>query len=85
MPSGGVVAVTTYTAICERIGKWWEITVPEIDEVTQAKRLDDVEETVRDLVTLMADVAPENVAVEVKARGCPPPARKGFLRRHTAH
>lgn len=58
---------TTYTAICERVGKWWEITVPELESggVTQAKRLDDVEDIVRDLVALMADVPPEDIAVKV--------------------
>jgi len=52
-----VVAVRTCTAVCERVGGWWEITVPELDgRVTQTKRLDQVEETVRSLVSLVVDV-----------------------------
>lgn len=60
---------TIYTAICERADDWWEITVPELESgrVTQAKSLDDVEDTVRDLVVLMTDVEAENVAVEIRA------------------
>src|SRR5688500_2552206 len=48
----------TYTAICKRVGRWWEITVPDLDSgcVTQARRLRDVEATVIDLATLMAEV-----------------------------
>lgn len=57
--------MTTYTAICERVGRWWEVTVPEIDDVTQVKRLDQVEETVSSLVRLMTDVHPDSVRVEV--------------------
>lgn len=65
---------TTYTAICERAAGWWEITVPELESgrVTQAKSLDDVEETVRDLVVLITDAAPEDVIVDVRAPARPP-------------
>jgi hypothetical protein len=72
MPSGGVAAVTmTYTAICKRADDWWEITVPELEsgQVTQAARLEDVEDTVKDLVALMTDVEPEDVVVDVHALG----------------
>jgi hypothetical protein len=56
-----------YTAVCERVGGWWEITVPELDgRVTQARRLDQVEETVRSLVTLIAEVPPDSVAVAIQ-------------------
>jgi hypothetical protein len=62
-----MAAVTDYTALCERVGKWWEITVPELDSgrVTQARRLDQVDETVRSLVRLMAGSEPDCVTVEV--------------------
>jgi hypothetical protein len=56
----------TYTAICERVGKWWEITVPELDEVTQARGLEDVYATVADLVALMTDADPATVKVNLK-------------------
>ena len=44
-----------YTAICEREGDWWVITVPELESgrVTQARTLAEVPATVRDLVALM--------------------------------
>ena len=58
----------TYTAVCERAGKWWEITVPELPagRVTQARDLDDVDATVKDLVALMTGADPESVDVHVK-------------------
>lgn len=59
--------MTDYTALCERVGKWWEITVPELESgrVTQARRLDQVDETVRSLVRLMMGHEPGSVTVEV--------------------
>ena len=60
-------APVTYTAICERVGRWWEITVPELDEVTQARTLDEVPATVADLVALMTDTDPAMVKVKVEA------------------
>jgi hypothetical protein len=65
-------APATYTAVCRRAGKWWEITVPELDEVTQARRLDDVPATVADLVALMTGADPAGIRVEVKAQAAGP-------------
>ena len=59
--------MTTYTAICERVGHWWEVTVPGIDDVTQVRRLDQVEESVHSLVHLMTGVYPDDIRVEVHA------------------
>lgn len=60
---------TTYTAICERVDSWWEITVPELASggVTQARSLDDVAAMVKDLVVAMTGVDPESVEVDVQA------------------
>ena len=62
------VAPVTYTAVCERAGKWWEITVPELSSgrVTQARELDDVDATVKDLVALMTGADPATVDVHIK-------------------
>ena len=68
MTAASTSAPATYTAVCQRAGKWWEITVPELDEVTQARRLDDVPATVADLVALMTGADPASIRVEVKAQ-----------------
>jgi hypothetical protein len=59
----------TYTAVCEREGDWWVITVPELESgrVTQARSLDEVPETVADLVATMTGMDPTRVEVDVKA------------------
>ena len=65
--------VTTYTAVCEREGDWWVITVPELEAggVTQARTLDEVPATVADLVALMTDADPGSVEVDMKVHAGP--------------
>lgn len=54
-------------AVCHREGDWWVISVPELDEVTQVRHLDDVPATVADLAALMAGADPATVKVDVQA------------------
>ena len=65
--------MTTYTALCEREGDWWVITVPELEAggVTQARTLDEVPATVADLVALMTDADPASVEVDMKVHAGP--------------
>jgi hypothetical protein len=58
-----------YTAVCERAGDWWVVTVPELEAggVTQARTLDDVPATAADLVALMTGIDPADVEVTVRA------------------
>jgi hypothetical protein len=63
--------VSNYTATCEREGKWWVITVPELPSggVTQVKRLDQAVDTVRSLVHLMTGEWPGDVTLDVRVPG----------------
>lgn len=55
------------TAVCERSGDWWAVTVPEVDGgFTQARRLDNVPGMVADLVSLAAGVDEDDVRVTVE-------------------
>lgn len=57
----------TYTARCEREGDWWAISVPELRGVhTQARRLEKVDETVRDAIALFLDVRPDSFEIRVE-------------------
>jgi hypothetical protein len=60
---------TTYTAVCEREGDWWVVTVPELDygRVTQTRSLDEIPATVADLVALMTGTDPASIEVNVQA------------------
>ena len=57
--------MTTYQVIATRDGRWWMISVPEIDGLTQARRLADVEQMARELIAVTLDIRLSDVAVEV--------------------
>ena len=62
--------ITTYkveVTRAQRAGKghWWMISVPEIDRLTQARRLEDVEQNARELIAVTLDVELDEIAVEV--------------------
>jgi hypothetical protein len=57
--------VTRYKVEVERDGKWWMIHVPDIDGLTQARRLSEVEEMARSLIAISTDTRLESVAVDV--------------------
>jgi len=62
-----------YTAIAERDGAWWAITVPEVDGVfSQARRLDRVESMARDAISLMLEIPLESFDVDVVENHDPP-------------
>jgi len=56
---------TSYTATASREGRWWIVTVPAVDGVTQARRLADVDEMARSLVAVTLDVAVEDVTIDL--------------------
>jgi hypothetical protein len=57
--------VSTYQVEVTREGRWWMISVPEIDGLTQARRLADVEQMASELIAVTRDVRLSEVAVEV--------------------
>ena len=57
----------TYTAIAERSGGWWAITVPELRGVfSQARRIERVEYMARDAISLLLDVPADSFDVVVR-------------------
>lgn len=60
--------MTTYTVICRREGDWWAIQVPELgDRATQARRLEQVPDMVRSLVSLIEEIPADQIEVNVQA------------------
>ncbi|HZX01393.1 hypothetical protein [Kribbella sp.] len=55
----------TYEVTVRRDGRWWMVGVPELDGVTQARRLDEVERMAREYIAVSTDVPLSKVAVEV--------------------
>lgn len=57
--------MTSYSATATREGKWWMIRIPEIDGLTQARRLEQAEEMAREYIAASEDVAIDDVDVTV--------------------
>ncbi|MER7249074.1 hypothetical protein [Kribbella sp. NPDC000426] len=55
----------TYDVTVERDGRWWMVAIPELDGLTQARRLDEVEQMAREYIAVTTDVPLSRVAVEV--------------------
>ena len=55
-------AARSYRVEAVRSGDWWSITVPELSGVfSQAKRLDQVEQSAREAIAMMLDIAEAEV------------------------
>lgn len=54
-----------YVARVRREGRWWIVEVPEIGEVTQARRIRDVTSAARELIAVTLDLPLESVDVAV--------------------
>lgn len=67
-----VVAVSTYTAIASPDGKYWHVRIPGLGNhpehglPTQARNLDEVEPTARDLIALWLDVPANSFDVDAQ-------------------
>jgi len=55
----------TYGATVTREGRWWMVAIPEIDGLTQARRIDEAELMARELIAVSLGVALEEIAVTV--------------------
>ena len=55
----------SYDAVITREGRWWMIEIPELDGLTQARRLDEVEQVAREYSAVTTDVPFSQVAVEI--------------------
>lgn len=57
---------TTFTALCERAGRWWTIRVPQVEGLTsQVRTLDQAEIITRQSISRTLGIPPESIRVEV--------------------
>jgi hypothetical protein len=57
---------TTFTAVCERAGRWWTIRVPQVEGLTgQVRSLDQAEMMARQLIARNLAIPAESFRVEV--------------------
>jgi hypothetical protein len=54
-----------YKVEVERDGRWWMIHVPEIDQITQARRINEIEDMARSLIAFSTDQPISDITVHV--------------------
>ena len=75
---------TTFTAVCERAGRWWTIQIPQLAGLSaQARSLDQVEIMARQVIARHLGVPPESIAVDI-IPDAPPPVAQALQARHAA-
>lgn len=55
--------MTAYDVVVTREGKWWMVSIPELDGLTQARRLEEAPAMARDYISLTLDVPVNEVDV----------------------
>ncbi|MEW1913779.1 type II toxin-antitoxin system HicB family antitoxin [Kitasatospora sp. NPDC085895] len=57
----------TFTAVAERSGRWWAVTVPDVPgAITQGRNLKEAAEMAREAVALVLDVPEDQVVVDLR-------------------
>jgi hypothetical protein len=75
---------TTFTALCERAGRWWTIRVPQVEGLTaQVRNLDQAEVITRQKIAGSLGIPLESVRVEVLP-DAPAPVVQALRARHAA-
>ena len=75
---------TTFTALCERAGRWWTIRVAQMEGITtQVRSLDQAEVVTRQLIARTLGVPAESIRVDVLP-DAPAPVAHALQMRHTA-
>ena len=57
--------MTEYKVEAQRDGRWWIINVPEIEQLTQARRIGEIEDMARSLVAMSTDQPISDITVHV--------------------
>ena len=55
----------TYVVNVTREGKWWMVAIPEVDGLTQARRLSEAETMAREFIALKLDVPLDSMEIDL--------------------
>jgi hypothetical protein len=76
--------IMTFTALCERAGRWWTIRVPQIEGLTaQVRSLDQAEVMTRKVIARHLDISADAIKVDVLP-DAPAPVGRALQARHIA-
>jgi len=58
-----------YTVRVTRDGKWWMVAIPELDGLTQARRLAEAESMARDYIAVTLDIPGDSFTLDIEIDG----------------
>jgi hypothetical protein len=75
---------TTFTALCERAGRWWTIRIPQVEGLTaQVRGLDQAEIVARQVISRTLNIPADAIRVDVLP-DAPAPVADALRARHAA-
>jgi hypothetical protein len=75
---------TTFTALCERAGRWWTIRIPQVEGLTaQVRDLSQAEIVARQVISRTLNIPAEAIRVDVLP-DAPAPVADALRARHAA-
>lgn len=75
---------TTFTALCERAGRWWTIRIPQVEGLSaQVRGLDQAEVVARQVIARTLNIPVEAIRVDVLP-DAPAPVADALRARHAA-
>jgi hypothetical protein len=81
---GHPLETTTFTALCERAGRWWTIHVPQVEGLTaQVRSIDQAEIVARQLISRTLVIPLDAIRVDVLP-DAPPAVAEALQKRHVA-
>ena len=57
----------TYEVTINREGKWWMVSIPELDGITQARSVKEARDMAKDYIAITLDVPADSFDIHVKA------------------
>ena len=60
-----------YKVEVSRDGRWWMINVPEIDQLTQARRINEIEDMAPSLIAITTDTPLTDITVQITSINVP--------------
>ncbi|VXC31417.1 conserved hypothetical protein [Microbacterium sp. 8M] len=55
----------TYDAVIRPVGKWWMVSIPELDGLTQARSAKDAHDMAKDYIAVTLDVPADSFDVRI--------------------
>ena len=64
-----MITATKYQVTITRDGKWWMVAIPELDGLTQARRIEEASDMAREYIAVTLDIPEHEVELDIEIGG----------------